>query len=764
MSAALISYLGRAAPPDGTVAISFCPPGQYVALDPATVAALHLVRGPSGRRAGSVLEGLDTTRSAVGAAWLRTALLQPLAHAPSLRLRHAAVAELVGEPLLGVDVDAALASLPRELGKLYGWMALRPVAAAGGGRRGGRGRRGGADAPTTTPPPSRIAGLARALALLRAAVVGLPALATALTAARAELLRAAGATLAHPAVVALGPALDSVLAPPPEDDGEGGADGGGNAAHFSISHQDCFTVRVDAGADGVTKSPSFITPVDAALLAAAREALTAAAAGAAALVGAYRAAAGPAARHLRLHHAQRRGFYVTLSIRGSSASPPFSAAVAALPADLTITHTRGSTCVELTSAELGAANARAKAAAEDCLALSAVALSRAAAAVTTGSAGAALQKAVDAVALVDGLASLARAASSCPVPAVAPTIASAGCATVLAGLRDPLLLAAASAAGLDGGTTVRPNDACFSPGGAALAIIAGPNSAGKSTYLRSVGAAIILAHVGAHLPATHASVGLVKRVSVCGGGGGGEGGGGGCLETGGSALGVEARGIAAALHGADPTTLILLDEPGRATSTADGAALAWAVAETALAARAPTLVATHFPRLARLARLYPTARAYHMGADVVDGEHGGLSTRTTSGGGDVVGAAVPLPPADLTFTWRLRPGPCTTPHYGLAIAPHAGMPPAIVSEAAAIAARIEADQAGGGGDAGQQPPDANNPHAADHALHLVAHRLATLANAWVGGAADADVAVALAGLKGAARAAVAEQQEQAAGA
>ena len=52
------------------------------------------------------------------------------------------------------------------------------------------------------------------------------------------------------------------------------------------------------------------------------------------------------------------------------------------------------------------------------------------------------------------------------------------------------------------------------------------------------------------------------------------------------------------------------------------------------------------------------------------------------------------------------------------------------------------------------PAPATDPHAADHALHSLAHRLAALANAWVGGAADADVAVTLAGLLGAAVAAV----------
>jgi hypothetical protein len=751
------------------------PPGTYVALDPATVAALHLVRGPGGRRDGSLLAALDSTRTAVGAAWLRAAVLQPLAHAASLRLRHAAVAELVADPALAAGLDAGLAALPRELGKLYGWLALRPGRGGGGGDE----QHGG---PAPAPPPPRsIASLARSLTLLRAALAALPGLVAALADSRSDLLRAAGATLAHPAVSALAPALDAVL---------GGGGGGGEVGEDGddrdasrTHHQDCFVVRADAAEAAAASTtahpatPPILGPGDAALLTAAREALTAAAGAGAALATAYRAAAGPAARGLRLHHAQRRGFYLSLPFRvrggggggggGGDGAPP--AWRLALPPGLVVTAQRGG-CIELTSPELGAANARAKAAAEDCLALSAAALARAADRVTTGLPAAALQKAVDAVAVVDFLASLARAAGASPVPTTAPTMADPGAATVLAGVSDPLLLRAAAAAGLDAGVAVRANDAAFSPAGAALSIITGPNSAGKSTYLRAVGTAIVLAHIGAHVPAAHATVAVVHRVSLCGGGGGGGGGdgaAGGCLETGGSALGVEMRGIAAALSSAGPGTLLLLDEPGRATSTADGAALAWAVAEAALAARAPTFVTTHFPRLTGLADVYPTARAFHMDARLTvaaegDGSGGGgagYGGRDSRGGG-VLGTAVASPPPPpglgLAFTWRLRPGPCTARHYGLEIAPRAGMPPDVVAEAAAIASRIEADHGAGGGVGGGAAAAtvAGTPHASDHALHSVAHRLAALAAVWVGGAVDMDVAVALRGLQGAAAAAI----------
>jgi hypothetical protein len=70
--------------------------------------------------------------------------------------------------------------------------------------------------------------------------------------------------------------------------------------------------------------------------------------------------------------------------------------------------------------------------------------------------------------------------------------------------------------------------------------------------------------------------------------------------------------VAHILDHAGPNSLVLVDELGRATSTADGTALAWAVCEALLAARAPTLFATHFPALAQLALMYPAARLWQL--------------------------------------------------------------------------------------------------------------------------------------------------------
>ena len=71
------------------------------------------------------------------------------------------------------------------------------------------------------------------------------------------------------------------------------------------------------------------------------------------------------------------------------------------------------------------------------------------------------------------------------------------------------------------------------------------------------------------------------------------------------------------LEAATPRSLVLVDELGRATSTADGVGLAWAVGEALAARGAPTLFATHFPQLAELAALYPGVKASALPAVAV---------------------------------------------------------------------------------------------------------------------------------------------------
>lgn len=161
----------------------------------------------------------------------------------------------------------------------------------------------------------------------------------------------------------------------------------------------------------------------------------------------------------------------------------------------------------------------------------------------------------------------------------------AGPLTIAAG-RHPLLEA--------GGALCTPNDVLLAPG-TPLQVLTGPNMSGKSTHLTMVGSLTVLAHLGSHVPAAACTVPLRRRVVLRAGAAGAGG------------LFAEAGQLAAALEVADDRALVLLDEVGYATGTADGLALAWAVAEALLERGALSLLATHLLELRRVVQVYPTA-------------------------------------------------------------------------------------------------------------------------------------------------------------
>jgi DNA mismatch repair protein MutS len=140
-----------------------------------------------------------------------------------------------------------------------------------------------------------------------------------------------------------------------------------------------------------------------------------------------------------------------------------------------------------------------------------------------------------------------------------------------------------------------PNDTDLDGERMRLAIITGPNMAGKSTYIRQVALIVLMAQIGSFVPASSAEVGLVDRVFTRVGASDD-------LSRGQSTFMVEMNETANIVNNASDRSLVILDEIGRGTSTFDGLSIAWSVAEFLHdKIKARTLFATHYHELTKLA-------------------------------------------------------------------------------------------------------------------------------------------------------------------
>ncbi len=181
-----------------------------------------------------------------------------------------------------------------------------------------------------------------------------------------------------------------------------------------------------------------------------------------------------------------------------------------------------------------------------------------------------------------------------------------------------------------------------------LLVLTGPNMGGKSTYLRQAGLIVLLAHIGSFVPATAATIGPVDRIFTRIGAADD-------IAGGRSTFMVEMHESARFLRLAGPESLVLVDEIGRGTSTADGLALAWAIAEhLALHNRALAILSTHYLELTALADAHPAIL--------------NLCTEVLEDGAEVV------------FTHRVLPGAADRSH-GVLVARRAGLPMAVIERA-----------------------------------------------------------------------------------
>jgi DNA mismatch repair protein MutS len=232
-----------------------------------------------------------------------------------------------------------------------------------------------------------------------------------------------------------------------------------------------------------------------------------------------------------------------------------------------------------------------------------------------------------------------------------------------------------------------PNDTSLDRTGGRLWLVTGPNMAGKSTLMRQVALIVVLAQMGSYVPAERARIGvcdrLLSRVGASDN-----------LARGESTFMVEMRETASILRHATQRSLVILDEIGRGTSTYDGLAIAWAVAEylhDVVGCRA--LFATHYHELTELSK---TAR--HL-------RNVSVSAREHEGG--------------IVFLHTLLAGPASK-SYGIAVAKLAGLPREVLARAELLCEELEQGAAssrsrGGGrpkaqlGLFGDAPPSAGIP-------------------------------------------------------
>ena len=163
-----------------------------------------------------------------------------------------------------------------------------------------------------------------------------------------------------------------------------------------------------------------------------------------------------------------------------------------------------------------------------------------------------------------------------------------------------------------------PNDTYLDKTQNRLAIITGPNMAGKSTYMRQVALITLMAQIGSYVPASSARIGVVDKIFTRVGASDD-------LSMGQSTFMVEMMEVATILKEATSNSLVILDEIGRGTSTYDGLSIAWAVAEhiadTSLCG-AKTLFATHYHELTELEEKIEGVKNYSIavrekGEDIV---------------------------------------------------------------------------------------------------------------------------------------------------
>lgn len=203
-----------------------------------------------------------------------------------------------------------------------------------------------------------------------------------------------------------------------------------------------------------------------------------------------------------------------------------------------------------------------------------------------------------------------------------------------------------------------PNDVYLDSAGERVAIITGPNMAGKSTYMRQVALIVLMAQMGSFVPASSATIGVVDSIFTRVGASDD-------LASGQSTFMVEMSEVANIVKSATSKSLLILDEIGRGTSTFDGMSIARAVLEYCADRKklgAKTLFATHYHELTVMQDLLDGVKNYSI--------------------------AVKKRGDDITFLRRIIPGGADD-SYGIEVAKLAGLPNSIINRAKEILKELE---------------------------------------------------------------------------
>jgi DNA mismatch repair protein MutS len=215
--------------------------------------------------------------------------------------------------------------------------------------------------------------------------------------------------------------------------------------------------------------------------------------------------------------------------------------------------------------------------------------------------------------------------------------------------------------GLPPGEKYIPNSVHLDGDQQQILVITGPNMAGKSALLRQTALTVILAQAGSFVPAVQARLGITDRIFTRVGASDN-------LSQGESTFMVEMNETAAIMNNLSDSSLVLLDEIGRGTSTYDGISIAWSLVEylhNHSGGRAKTLFATHYHELNELQGQLPRVKNFHVSIQEKEGK--------------------------VVFLRKLLPGG-SEHSFGIHVAKMAGMPLTVVRRAEKILAELESSR------------------------------------------------------------------------